>query len=238
MKKDNCAEDIEQNITELDLPGDAAHVASDTGTIEQISPAPVRKIDSAEAIYQAKQRLARAGRYGPDRPLARLKQIEDQLKKRTRALDILSAPKPKGQGNDLLIYQIDRALNTGNASQTIAERIRRDNLALYASLESSDPIESILNRHLVTMSNGAMECQYRSTFAGNPKYFDVYSRHAERMTRMVIELIEARERRRRPKQVVVGNVNIKAGGQAIVGTVETRKSGSRDEDPSDDSAAA
>jgi hypothetical protein len=123
-------------------------------------------LDNVGIINAAQKHMA------ADQRLAEAKQAADQRLTETEAqrsagegadgreTDQLSAEacrrrRPLTQGNDLLIYQIDRALNTGNASQTIAERIRRDNLALYASLESSDPIESILNRHLVTMSNGA-----------------------------------------------------------------------------------
>ena len=198
-----------------------------------------QRVDSSEAIHQAKQRAIRARKSGPDSPLGQLAHTEAELKDRTQALQILSTPESNSPDRDLLIYQLRRAVNTGNASSTISTKIQRDTLSLYASLDSSDPIDSILNRHLVTMSNGAMECQYRSTFAGNPKSFDVFSRHAEKMTQVLIDLIEPRERRRRPKQVVVGNVNVEAGGQAIVGTVEARKPRPRsDEDPSDDSAAA
>jgi hypothetical protein len=219
-----------------DRTSDEARGAPETGSSDKPeSSEGERRVDSSVAICQANERLFRERKIGSDRPLGQLQRTEAQLKKRARAQRILSAPKPKGHEHDLLIYQIDRALNTGGASHTIAEGIRRDNLALYASLESSDAIESILDRHIVTMSNAAMECHYRSTF-GTTQSFDVYARHAEKMTKALIELIETRERRRRPKQVVVGNVNVEAGGQAIVGTVEAHEQRSRsDDDASDDS---
>jgi hypothetical protein len=42
-------------------------------------------------------------------------------------------------------------------------------------------------------------------------------------TNAVIDLVEAQARRRGPKQIMVGKVNVEAGGQAIVGNVETPK---------------
>jgi hypothetical protein len=42
-------------------------------------------------------------------------------------------------------------------------------------------------------------------------------------TKSLIQLVEARERRRSPKQVTVGQVNVEAGGRAIVGNVEAAK---------------
>jgi hypothetical protein len=103
-------------------------------------------------------------------------------------------------------------------------------MRLYSALDSSDPIESILDRHIVALSNSAMECQARAGLTSNPKALDINLRHAAKMTLALVHVIEARERRRRPKQVVVGNVNVEAGGQAIVGTIEAHKSRARSED--------
>jgi hypothetical protein len=48
-------------------------------------------------------------------------------------------------------------------------------------------------------------------------------RHAVKGTKAVIELIEAKARRRGSNQITVGKVNVEAGGQAIVGNVDARK---------------
>ena len=219
-----------------DRQSDDAQASAETGSSDKPgSPERERKVDSSVAICEANKRRFRERKMGHSHPIGQLEHTELQLKKRATAQQILSGPKPKGQGNDLLIYQIDRALNTGSSCNTIRERIRRENFALYRSLEASDPIESILNRHIITISHAAIECQYETTF-GSTQLFDVYARNTAKLTKVLIELIEARERRRRPKRVVVRDVNIEAGGQAIVGTVEARKQGSRsDDDASEDS---
>jgi hypothetical protein len=245
LRRKNSPERPDLNVRpEEEVPSsasDEARAPSESGSTDgPSSPEVAPKIDCDVAIISAKQRLHRERKMGPDRPLYRLARTEAELKEREQTLAVLSAPKPVKIGSDLLHYQLQRGINRTGVCKTHAAKILRDTLSLYVSLDSRDPVESLLNRHMVTMSNGAMECHYRSVFAcNNPKSFDVYARHAEKMTRTLIELTEALERHRRPKQVVIGNVNIKAGGQAIVGTVETRKSGSRDdEDPGDDSAAA
>jgi hypothetical protein len=218
-------------------PSDEVQAATETSSIDAPeTPEGKPKVDSSVAILEAKQRIIHERQIGRHRPLGRLRHTEIRLEERSQTLQILSAPKPKERGTDLLMYQIDRALNMGGSGNIFTQRIRRDNFALYASLDSNDPIDSILNRHIVMLSHAAMECQHQFVYASNPQKFDVYARHTEKMTQVLIELIEARERRRRPKQVVVGNVKIEAGGQAIVGTVEAPEQRARsDDDASDDS---
>jgi hypothetical protein len=238
MKKKNSKTEAFESKAEARAPGgpsDEVPAAAETSSIAAPeSPEGKRKVNSSVAICEGKQRITRERQRGADRPLGVLKNTEVRLKERDETLQILSAPKPKGQGNDLLMYQIDRALNMGCSGNTFTQRIRRDNFALYASLDSSDPI-SILNRHIVVVSHAAMECQQQFVYASNPQKFDVYARHTEKMTQVLLQLIEARERRRRPKQVVVGNVKVEAGGQAIVGTVEAPDQRARSDDASDDS---
>jgi hypothetical protein len=91
---------------------------------------------------------------------------------------------------------------------------------LYTALQSTDATDSILNRVTVVLLNTLMECKTRLAHTIDPKTVDIYLRHFEKITRTLIDAIEARERRRRPKQVKVGKVNVEAGGQAIVGNVQ------------------
>jgi len=181
------------------------------------------KASTSLAVYEAKERMIAARKSGPSHPLAALVKAEADLETRSAALQALSAPKQKRPDKDLLIHQLTHAVNTSGASLTIAPKLRRDTISLFSALDSSDPIESILDRHIVAVSIGAMQCHARAASSSNPKALDVHLRHSEKMTKVLIELVEARERRGRPKQVVVGNVNVEAGGQAIVGTVETHQ---------------
>ena len=185
------------------------------------------KACASPSLEEVKDRIKAARRRGPSRPLAALSKAEADLETRSEALLALSTSRQKTPDEDLLIHQLSQAVNTSDASRTTAPKLRRDTISLFSSLDSNDPIESILDRHIVAMSVSAMHCQARAAFAGNPKALDTYLRHFEKMTKVLIELVEARERRRRPKQVVVGNVNVEAGGQAIVGNVEPQSQRTR-----------
>lgn len=191
------------------------------------------RAEASLKLYGVKERMRAAHKSGPSRPLSDLAKVEADFEIRSQDLQVLSAPKQKTPDKDLLIHQLTDPLNTSRANRTIAPKLRRNTISLYSALNSSDPLESILDRHIVTMSNAAMQCQSRGAFACNLKALDINLRHAEKMTKLVIELIEAREHRRRPNQVVVGNVNVEAGGQAIVGTVAAHKPPHQSDEESD-----
>jgi len=145
----------------------------------------------------------------------------------------LSSPEKKRPDPDLLIYQLTRMVNTNYFPKTMAPKLRGDVVALYSALQSSDPIDSILDRLLVAALISVMECHARAASTTNQAALDVNLRHAEKGTKAVIELVEARARWRSPQKVLVGNVNVTAGGQAIVGNVETSKRRSKSEARSD-----
>ena len=67
----------------------------------------------------------------------------------------------------------------------------------------------------------------------NSKALEVNLRYAEKLSRLTVDLIEARENRRSPKKVMVGTVKVEAGGQAIVGNIDSQNEGcsSGDADP-------
>ena len=98
-----------------------------------------------------------------------------------------------------------------------------ETMALYTALQSGDPIDSILNRLIVAMTNTVMQSHGRALETRNPQAIDINLRHAVKGTKAVIELIEAKTRRRGSNQITVGKVNVEAGGQAIVGNVDARK---------------
>jgi hypothetical protein len=244
MKKEkNSAESLDQDdLVGNDLSDPAADHAQATFESESVdgSKSPDRTtFDSAEAVYQAKLRRREARRSRDDRPLAQLNKVENELKHRSQALQALSDPKQKKLDKDLLAYQLSHSVNTTRTSRTVASRIKHDIMRLYTALDSSDAIETILNRNIVTLSNGALECHARAAVTNNPKALDLNLRYATKMALAAAHLIEVLERRRRPKRLVVSNVNVEAGGQAIVGTVEAHKAPCRsDEGPNDESEAA
>lgn len=106
------------------------------------------------------------------------------------------------------------------------------------SLQSQDGIESILDRLIVAMSNSVMACHARAAETRDPRAIDVNLRGAEKGSKALIGLVEARERRRNPKQFVVEKLNVE---QAILANFETPSVRSADEsqvEPSLDSDAS
>ena len=243
MKKEkNSAESLGQDhLVENDLSGPAVDVAQATES-EPVdgSDSPDRPtFDSAEAIYQAKLRRREGRRSRNDRPLAQINKAESELEQSSQALQVLSEPKQKKLDKHLVAYQLAHSVNTTRTSRTVASRIKHDVMRLYTALDSSDAVEAILNRNIVALSNGALESHARAAVTNTPKALDLNLRHATKMALAAAHLVEVLERRRRPKHLLVSNVNVEAGGQAIVGTVEAHKSPSRsDEGPDDESDAA
>ena len=244
MKKENSsAESLDQDhLAENDLSDPAVDRAQAPFESEPVdgSESPDRPtFDSAEAIYQAKLRRREGRRSRNDRPLAQLNKAEIELEQSSQALQVLSEPKQKKLDKHLVAYQLAHSVNTTRTSRTVASRIKHDVMRQYTALDSSDAVEAILNRNIVALSNGALESHARAAVTSNPKALDLNLRHATKMALAAAHLVEVLERRRRPKQLVVSNVNVEAGGQAIVGTVEAHKSPPRsDEGPDDESDAA
>ena len=182
------------------------------------------KAYASPSLDEVKDRMIAARRSGPSFPLEHLAKAEADLQARSAALTKLSSPQQKQPDKDLLIHQLIPTVNTSRAPRAVAPQLRNDAIALYSALQSRDPTDSILNRLTVAMSNSVMECHARAAETGNPKAIDINLRHTVKGTKAVIDLVEARERRRGPKQITVGKVNVEAGGQAI-GNVETHKQG-------------
>lgn len=197
------------------------HRNSDKRTDWSDPQRPDVKACASPSLDEVKDRIVAARRRGPDRPLGHLAWVEDDLHARSAALTKLSSPQQKQPDKDLLVHQLTRSINTSYVPKTMAPQLRGDVVALHSALQSSDPTDSILNRLTVAMTNSVMDCHARAAQTSNPKAIDTNLRHAVKGTKAVIDLVEARERRRGPKQIMVGKVNVEAGGQAIVGNVET-----------------
>jgi hypothetical protein len=234
MKKENK---LHEQQSEVEPSSEPAADRPEMASAENGNSTEGAKIDSAEAIYQAKKRLLENKKYR-DRPIGKLAHAENELENYSEAMKALDAPKRKQPDRHLVSYQPRQSLVTSRTSLTYSRMIRREMLQLYAALESRDAIESILDRQIVALSNVALECQARAACSGNPKVLDLYLRHAGKLNQVLVNLIETRERRRRSQQVVVGNVKVEAGGQAIVGSVEAQKRRRRSDDDSNDQGAA
>jgi hypothetical protein len=212
----------DKNLVETSQEGAGHDSTSDARTDLPNLQGRAVKAEAPPSPDELKARIkARLG--APSRPLWALAKAEAYLHERSAALAKLSSPRKKVPDQGLLTHQLTSTVNTNGVPKTMAPRLRGDAVALYSALQSRDPIDSILDRHIVAMSNSVMNCHARAVEAGNPKAIDINLRHTEKGTKVLIDLLEARERRRGPKQILVGQVNVEAGGQAIVGNVETPK---------------
>ena len=169
------------------------------------------------------QRLKR-GDLGPRRPLAGLVKAEAEIQIRSEALAALATPPQGPSDRELLAHQLSRVVNTQHVSRHVAPKLRRDAIRQHTALGAADPIDSILDRHIVAMSLGALDNQALAVQTGNLKAVEIYLRHAEKMTQIFAQLVDLRDRRRGPRQSFVGNVTVGPGGQAILANnIETRQ---------------
>ena len=170
-----------------------------------------------------KDRITAERKRGPWRPLAALAAAESALKAQSSAIARLSDPKKKRPDPNLLVHQLGGTLNTSRVPRTMAPTLHEETSALYHALETGDPIGSVLSRVFVATNNSVMAAYERATWTGNPQALEINLRHAERGAKVLIALAEALRNCGGSKNITIGSVNVEAGGQAFVGTVETKK---------------
>lgn len=109
-------------------------------------------------------------------------------------------------------------LQIENANGVMQENV----LDLYRWLAPRNAVESILVRHIVFLSNAALEWYAKVTETTDVVALELYMKYATKCSALLNRLIETLAKLRgeiRP-DVNVGNVNVEAGGQAIVGPVK------------------
>jgi len=101
-------------------------------------------------------------------------------------------------------------------------------LKLYESIEPEGGLEGMLAAQMVGTHSAALECLRRAavegqTFAGR----DQSLKHAQKLMTLYTQQLAAlnKHRGKGQQKVTVEHVNVAAGGQAIVGNVETGQSG-------------
>ncbi len=124
---------------------------------------------------------------------------------------------------ELLVEQLTGSVPVGQTSKYQAERLMDGAVALYLSLKPHDPFESILARLIVAGTNASLDCLARATKCDDSRARETNLRHGLKGTMYVDSLIKSLESRRGQgrSKVTVGQVKVEAGGQAIVGNVET-----------------
>lgn len=102
--------------------------------------------------------------------------------------------------------------------------LRKGTLSLYSSLSSKDPIDSMLARVMVAITNLTMECIARAESSSAPSQ-EINLRYSIKGAVTLAQLTEAYDSRRGRgrRHVTVGAVNVEQGGQAIVGNIEPQR---------------
>jgi hypothetical protein len=96
---------------------------------------------------------------------------------------------------------------------------------LYLNIEKRDALDSMLALHATSITNMSLDC-YSQAALSAPNHLqirDLNLRHALKGSAMIVEIVKALDSRRGQKseKVTVGQVNVEAGGQAIVGNIES-----------------
>lgn len=118
------------------------------------------------------------------------------------------------------------------SEETKRTRILRA-VELYESLKPTDGAEGMLAMQMVGTNDAALECLKRAalpnqTFAGR----DMALKHAHKLMTLYTKQLETlnKHRGKGQQKVTVEHVNVHAGGQAIVGSVEAGQRSTQQDD--------
>jgi hypothetical protein len=132
--------------------------------------------------------------------------------------------------NRLLAEQAIEALWKKNSAVDTYKRQLNATVAALVGIGPRDELEGMMAAQLIAAHNAAMECYRRAmigeqTFEGRRENLN----QANKLSRTWATLLEAlnRHRGKGQQKVTVEHVHVHAGGQAVVGTVETAGSGGR-----------
>jgi len=126
--------------------------------------------------------------------------------------------------NNVLANQTLNTLWLAHASDEARERQYRAIAAALVGIGPKDEIEGMIGAQLLAAHNAAMECYRRAmlseqTFEGRRENLN----QASKLSRTYTALLEVlnRHRGKGQQKVTVEHVHVHAGGQAVVGMVET-----------------
>ena len=133
-------------------------------------------------------------------------------------------PKPAvPPGRRLRQHQVIKTVGAGLGSH-YGQELKTDAVRLLIALQSSDPIEAIIDGLLVGSSNVAMKMLESAAHTTQPKTQAQSAAGAAKVIKGCIDLMTYRDQRRAgPQSVTVNAVKVEAGGQAIVGNVQSGK---------------
>jgi hypothetical protein len=110
----------------------------------------------------------------------------------------------------------------------LKSKIRQGSIDLYRRLKPRNAQESIISLLAVGITNASLDCLalVSRLNVDQAELRDLNLRHGLKGATVAADLIKALNELRgeMPEKISVGNVNVEAGGQAIVGTVEASRS--------------
>ena len=134
--------------------------------------------------------------------------------------------------NNILANQAVQALWLKNSDAEARDKQLSATVAALVGIAPKDELEGMMAAQLIAAHNAAMECYRRAmigeqTFEGRRENLD----QANKLSRTYAALLEAlnRHRGKGQQKVTVEHVHVHAGGQAVVGMVETPGGGDRSE---------
>ena len=132
-----------------------------------------------------------------------------------------SANSQRRPRNDLLEYQLNSSV-TRDPNKEKQQKLRNGAVDLYDSLKANDAIDSMLGSAMVALSNATMDCFDRANW-GFERSRELNLRYGIKGAATLAELSKLYDSRRGQgrQTVTVGKVNVEAGGQAIVGNVNS-----------------
>ncbi len=158
------------------------------------------------------------------------------------AIDATSAKEATGTGKPVLMLRlINQAINSLWIPEGASEEYRNENIqsaiAMLQGIKPTDEIEGMLAAQMVGTHGAAMVCLSRAmipnqTFAGVEQSL----KHAAKLMSIYARQIDAlnKHRGKGQQKVTVEHVHVEAGGQAMVGHIETAPNPSRAGDQSRD----
>ena len=132
--------------------------------------------------------------------------------------------------NNVLVNQTVHALWLANSSDETQEQQRSATVAALIGIGPRDELEGMIAAQLIAAHNAAMEC-YRRAMIGEQSFEGRRENlnQANKLSRTSATLLEAlnRHRGKGQQKMTVEHVHVHAGGQAVVGMVDTPGGGDR-----------
>ena len=126
--------------------------------------------------------------------------------------------------NDAVLDSLQMAIpNLERLPQEVIERKSQAMLDALMSLKPGDEIEGMVMAQMIAIQEAIMEC-FRRAWGDkqHPRLQQDYLNQAGKLSRTYTRLLDAlnKHRGKGQQKMIVEHVNIRAGGQAVVGNVE------------------